>query len=85
MNFYHHSVCPYCLTESDTESLVVGDLDRPVPDDISLCSECGLFSVFDEQLQRRKPVGKETKAIRKDLMLSDIQAQWREFKERTDR
>jgi len=66
------SLCPFCEFPLDGASQVNGD-NLPKPRDVSVCYKCGNISVFDDDLNLRRPTPKEEREFESDQTIIETQ------------
>jgi hypothetical protein len=81
------SYCSYCGKLHDRTSAVApkGKYRRePMPEegDITLCFDCGEWSVYDSQGQLRKPTEQERIHLRNDIIASQVHEAWERSRRR---
>lgn len=70
--------CPWCgEMQSEVSSVKPGKENRaPKPRDISLCLNCGEWSVFKKDLTRRKPTKREEGMIKRTEAAQVAEQAW---------
>ena len=67
--------CPHCNYQTDAASPVLVDC-TPSENDMSLCIECGEWSVFGPNLKLRVPTDDEFTALAEDATFRRVRAAW---------
>ncbi len=73
----HHHACPFCGAIHDRVTCVTDD-QRPNADDISLCIQCGEWSIFTADLTLREPTEDELLEISHDRECIAARHAWNE-------
>lgn len=70
----HDNFCPVCKHTIDAVSSMDGEVHHPVEGDVSICSECTAFLVFDENQQSQVLTPEELLTLPDEIlnMLADI-------------
>lgn len=76
-------VCPFCGTANEAATNAEPSESSPLDGDVSLCFQCGKFSLFDRTARggMRKPTKQQQRQIDADPRVQQLKSAWRQVKQ----